>query len=82
MWFEMLYLLGRKPVQPDQGESQYKSSQVGEGTTPFPGLIHFIHDPYLITLSVKQGSIKFESSVRLDLELNPVSRALGEHSIN
>ena len=27
-WFEMLYLLGRKPVPPDQGESRYKSSQV------------------------------------------------------
>ena len=28
------------------------------GTTPFPGLFHFILDPYLIMLSVKQGGIK------------------------
>ena len=27
---------------------------VGEGTTPFPGLLHFTLDPYLIMLSVKQ----------------------------
>ena len=32
---------------------------VGEGTTPFPELLHFILDPYLIMLSVKQGSIKY-----------------------
>ncbi len=29
-----------------------------EGTTPFPGLIHFTLDTYLILLSVKQGGIK------------------------
>ena len=28
---------------------------VGEGTTPFPGLLHFTLDTYLIMLSVKQG---------------------------
>ena len=46
---------------------------VREGATPFPGLLHFSLDPYLIMLSVKQGSIKchfFESLVRLDLGLN------------
>ena len=32
---------------------------VGEGATPFPGLLHFTLDPYLIMLSVKQGSIKY-----------------------
>ena len=32
---------------------------VGEGTTPFPGLLHFTLDPYLIMLSVKQGGIKY-----------------------
>ena len=32
---------------------------VGEGATPFPGLIHFTLDPYLIMLSVKQGGIKY-----------------------
>ena len=30
---------------------------VGEGATPFPGLLHFTLDPYLIVLSVKQGGI-------------------------
>ena len=34
---------------------------VGEGATPFPGLLHFTLDPYLIMLSVKQGSIKYHS---------------------
>ena len=29
----------------------------GEGTTPFPGLLHFTLDTYLILLSVKQGGI-------------------------
>ena len=32
---------------------------VGEGATPFPGLLHFTLDPYLILLSVKQGGIKY-----------------------
>ena len=32
---------------------------VGEGVTPFPGLLHFTLDPYLIMLSVKQGGIKY-----------------------
>ena len=31
----------------------------GEGATPFPGLLHFTLDPYLIMLSVKQGGIKY-----------------------
>ena len=29
------------------------------GATPFPGLLHFTIDPYLIVLSVKQGGIKY-----------------------
>ena len=33
-------------------------SDVGEGATPFPRLLHFTLDPYLIMLSVKQGGIK------------------------
>ena len=43
------------------------------GITPFPGLLHFTLDPWLIILSVKQGGIKyhFESLVWLDLGLNP-----------
>ena len=32
---------------------------VGEGATPFPGLLHFILDTYLILLIVKQGGIKY-----------------------
>ena len=32
---------------------------VGEGATPFPGLLQFALDTYLISLSVKQGSIKY-----------------------
>ena len=32
---------------------------VGEGATPFPGLLHFTLDPYLIMLSAKQGGIKY-----------------------
>ena len=30
-----------------------------EGASPFPGLLHFNLDPYLIILSVKQGCIKY-----------------------
>ena len=47
---------------------------VQEGATPFPGLLHFTLDLYLIMLSVKQDSIKylfFESLVWLDLGLKP-----------
>ena len=32
---------------------------VEEGATPFPELLHFTHDTYLILLSVKQGGIKY-----------------------
>ena len=32
---------------------------VGEGMTPFPGLLHFILDTYLIMLGVKQAGIKY-----------------------
>ena len=34
-------------------------SRCREGAIPFPGLPHFTSDPYLIRLSVKQGSIKY-----------------------
>ena len=33
---------------------------LGEGATPFPGLLHFTLDPYLIMLSVKQSGIKYD----------------------
>ena len=32
---------------------------IGEGATPFPGMLHFTLDTYLIMLSVKQGGIKY-----------------------
>ena len=32
--------------------------RIGERATPFPGLIHFTFDMYLIIVSVKQGDIK------------------------
>ena len=32
---------------------------VEEGATPFPGLLHFTLDTYLILPSVKQGGIKY-----------------------
>ena len=35
------------------------ATTVGEGATPFPGLLHFNLDPYLIMLSVKEGGIKY-----------------------
>ena len=56
---------------------------VGEGATPFPGLLHFTLDPYLIMLSVKQGGIKYHFlSLWYDFtwDQTQVSRAIGEHS--
>ena len=38
---------------------RYGNFSTGEGATLFPGSLHFIVDPYLIMLSVKQGGIKF-----------------------
>ena len=32
---------------------------IGEGVTPFPGLLHFTLDPYLIMPCVEQGSLKY-----------------------
>ena len=41
---------------------------VGEGTIPFPELLHFTLDTYLILLRVKQGGIKYHffKSLRYD----------------
>ena len=53
-----------------------------EGATPLPGLLHFTLDPYLIMLSVKQGSIKDHFlSLWYDLtwDWTPVSWTIGEH---
>ena len=54
-----------------------------QGATPFPGLLHFTLDAYLIMLSVKQGSIKYPflslwyDSTR---DWTQVSRAISEHN--
>ena len=53
---------------------------VEEGTTPFPGLLHFTLDLYLITLNVNKGGIKYYflslwyDSIR---DGTPVSWAIG-----
>ena len=52
-------------------------------TTPFPGLLHFTLDTYLILLSVKQGGIKYYFlSLWYDAtwDKTQVSRTIGEHS--
>ena len=36
----------------------YYTKMLGGGATPFPGLLHFTLDHYLVMLSVKQGGIK------------------------
>ena len=53
------------------------------GLTPFPGLVHFSLDPYLIVLSVKESGFKHHFlSFWYDSnwDLTPVSRTIGEHS--
>ena len=53
------------------------------GRYSFPGLLYFTLDPYLITLSAKQGSIKYHFlSLWYDStwDWTQVSRAIGEHS--
>ena len=39
--------------------SRFLHRSVGEGASPFPRLLHFTLDLYLIMLSVKQGGIKY-----------------------
>ena len=54
----------------------------GEGTTPFPGLLHFTLDPYLIMLSVKQSSMKYHFlSLWYDStgDWTSISRTIGKH---
>ena len=51
--------------------------------TPFPGLLHFTLDLHLITLSVKQASIKYHFlSLWYDStwDWTSVSQTIGEHS--
>ena len=57
----------------------------GGGATPFPGLLHFTLDPYLIMLSVKQVGIKYYFlSLWYDSiwDWTLVSRTIGEYSIH
>ena len=57
---------------------------VGEGTAPFPGLLHFTLDHYLIVLSVKEGGIKYHFlSLWYDStwDWTQVSQTTGKHSI-
>ena len=54
-----------------------------KGTTPFPGLLHFILDMYFILLSAKQGGIKYHFlSFWFDAtwDWTQVSRTIGKHS--
>ena len=56
---------------------------VGEGATPFPGLLHFTLDTYLILLSVKQGGIKYHfKSLWYDATWDwiQVFQTIGKHS--
>ena len=58
---------------------------VGEGVTPFPGLLHFTLDTYFIMLSVKQGGNKYHFlSLWYDSTWDwiQISWAIGEHSNN
>ena len=53
------------------------------GATPFPGVLHFTFDPYLIMLSVKQGSMKYHFlSLWYDStwDWTQVSQAIDKHS--
>ena len=56
----------------------YYTKVYGRGATPFPGLLHFTSDPYLIMPSVKQGGIKHHFLSLWDWTEG--SRAIGEHS--
>ena len=56
---------------------------VGEAATPFSGLLYFTLDPYLIMLSVKQGSIEYHFlSLWYDStwDWTPVFQTIGKHS--
>ena len=56
---------------------------IGDGATPFPGLLHFTLDSYLIMLCVKQGGIKYHFlSFWYDLtwDWTQISWAIGKYS--
>ena len=46
------------PVIVNKRKRTCRIVDIGEGATPFPGLLHFILETNLILLSIKQGGIK------------------------
>ena len=40
-------------------KAPFSIATIGDGTVPFPGLLHFTLDTYLIMLSVRQRDIKY-----------------------
>ena len=55
----------------------------GQGASPFPGLLHFTLDAFLIMLSVKQGAIKYHFlslCYHSTWDWTPVSWTNGKHS--
>ena len=63
--------------------NSYYNWGVGEGITPFPWLLHFTLDTYIILLSVKQGGIKYHfESLWYDAtrDWTMVSQTIGENS--
>ena len=44
-------------------KAPFSIADVGEGASPFPGLLHFTFDTYFIFPSVTQGGIKFHFKV-------------------
>ena len=63
MWYIYIYIYIYKllatVVYDDQMVLFWIATIVGKGVTPFPWLLHFNLDTYLILLSVKQVGIKW-----------------------
>ena len=55
----MLDIIKSKLATVVKGDQKALHRGVGESATPFPELLHFTLDAYLILLSVKQGGIKY-----------------------
>ena len=78
--------LPRQPLsrvtQRQGGHSIVTILRYREGATPFPGLLHFTFDPYLIMMSVKQSGIKYNYlSLWYDLtwDWTLVFQTIGKH---
>ena len=60
LWLKHVYEVGdRSRGQLEAPFSIAATRDVGEGDAPFPGLLHFTLDTYLILLIIKQDSIKY-----------------------